>query len=106
MTQDRVRRSPLKKSQAKRCPCLVHTSEAKGGGPGMQAAGDLAVERQPLPLAGDADRLLVQACLAGDAAAFETLMERHWRKVASVAGRFLDDPNDVDDALQETFVQA
>src|SRR2546423_13406904 len=49
---------------------------------------------------------LVRETLAGDRAAFDVLVQRHWRKVASVAGRFLRDPNDVEDATQETFLQA
>lgn len=72
----------------------------------MHAGGEIAVERPLQPVVDDPDRLLVEAALAGDPDAFETLVDRHWRKVASVAGRFLRDPNDVDDAIQETFVKA
>jgi RNA polymerase sigma-70 factor (ECF subfamily) len=56
---------------------------------------------------GDAEeRRWVQATLDGDRAAFDSLVERHWWKIASVAGRFLSDPNDVEDTVQETFVRA
>ena len=41
-----------------------------------------------------------------DYAAFDTLVDRHWRKVASIATHFLTDPNDVEDILQDTFVGA
>lgn len=52
------------------------------------------------------ERRLVALAANGDAAAFDALMRRHRGKVASVAARFLADPNDVEDAVQETFVQA
>lgn len=72
----------------------------------MQAGGEALVEGAVRPGSDDPDHLLVRAALAGDGAAFDSLVDRHWRKVASVAARFLDDPNEVEDAVQETFIQA
>jgi len=71
--------------------------------------GELAVERRRPPsgiVADEEGQRLVEAALRGDAAAFEALVDRHWRKIASIAGRFLSDPNEIDDALQETFISA
>ena len=72
----------------------------------MHAAGELALDQGQERPAEDQDRQLVQATLSGDLTAFDTLVDRHWSKVASVAGRFLNDPDDVEDAAQEAFVQA
>jgi RNA polymerase sigma-70 factor (ECF subfamily) len=88
----------------------------------MQIGGEIAVKQQTGRLAGDGaeaecggappgplpeeERRWVRAALAGDLAAFDALVDRHWRKVASVVGRFLTDANDVEDAVQETFVRA
>ncbi|HLK58793.1 MAG TPA: RNA polymerase sigma factor [Chthonomonadaceae bacterium] len=52
------------------------------------------------------ERRLVEAALGGDYSAFDTLVERHWRKVASVAGRLLQDANEAEDVVQETFIRA
>ena len=59
-----------------------------------------------LDAAMDRDQELVKAALRGDFTAFDALVELNWRKVASVSRVFLRDPNDVDDAVQETFVKA
>lgn len=54
----------------------------------------------------EAEHRLVQSALTGDRSAFDALVDRHWRKIVSVIGRFLHDRNDVEDVLQETFVRA
>jgi RNA polymerase sigma-70 factor (ECF subfamily) len=72
----------------------------------MIAGGELAVEQGRGRPAADADRPLVDAARAGDLAAFDALVARHWRRLASVAGRFLADPDEVDDAVQEALVRA
>ena len=75
----------------------------------MIGEGDLLVRSQPARdvRSGDEEgNRLVQSALAGDRAAFDALIERHWRKIASVVGRFLGDPAEVEDVLQETFVRA
>ena len=62
---------------------------------------------EPTPYcASDEERRLVESALGGDYSAFDTLVDRHWRKVASVAGRFLQDPNEAEDVVQETFIRA
>src|SRR5438046_7232949 len=74
------------------------------------AGGEVAVahwrEQAPADGVEDEERQWVRATLDGDLAAFDRLVERHWPKVASVVGRFLADPNDVEDTVQETFVRA
>jgi RNA polymerase sigma factor (sigma-70 family) len=74
----------------------------------MQWGGEIAVGGRPAfhSAAEAEERAWVRATLAGDPAAFDRIVERHWRKVASVVGRFLGDPNDVEDTVQETFVRA
>jgi RNA polymerase sigma-70 factor, ECF subfamily len=58
-------------------------------------------------LTGDSvgERQLLHAALSGEFSAFDALVERHWRKVASVARHFLD-ADEVEDVVQETFVKA
>lgn len=72
----------------------------------MHAPGEMAMSQGSEWAGEDVDYRLVRATLAGDMSAFDALVERHWQKVASVAGRFQADPNEVDDAVQETFVLA
>jgi RNA polymerase sigma-70 factor (ECF subfamily) len=71
----------------------------------VSAAGEWVLKRAEAP-APDVDRELVAGAIAGDLSAFDALVDRHWAKVAAVASRFLDDPNEVEDAAQEAFVQA
>jgi RNA polymerase sigma-70 factor (ECF subfamily) len=42
----------------------------------------------------------------GELADFLAVMDQHERRVASVVGRFLDDPRDIEEAVQDTFMQA
>jgi RNA polymerase sigma-70 factor (ECF subfamily) len=76
----------------------------------MRTVGEMAVpgrrKRAADNGAGDEEQRLVRAAWEGDHSAFDALVQRHWRKIASVVGQFLDDPNDVEDATQETFVRA
>jgi RNA polymerase sigma factor (sigma-70 family) len=72
----------------------------------MGAVGEAAVEQGLRPAADDEDQCLWHAAAAGDAAAFDALLARHWDRVVSVACRFLNDPNDAADVVQETFVRA
>ena len=51
------------------------------------------------------DFKLARACAAGDATAFETLYQRHNRRVYSICLRMLGNPNDADDVTQDVFVQ-
>jgi len=72
----------------------------------MQAVGEIIVDRWP-DLGGEPDELrLVKAALAGDHAAFDALVRRHEAQVASVIRRAIEDPNDLEDAVQETFLRA
>jgi len=72
----------------------------------MGVCGDLTVERQLGHAADDEDERLVRAAVAGERGAFEALVSRHRRRMASVATRFLDEPQDIEDAVQETFLRA
>src|SRR5215510_5191213 len=49
---------------------------------------------------------LVERAQAGDAAAFDRLMELHQRRVISIAWRVLGNRDDAQDAAQETFLRA
>lgn len=49
---------------------------------------------------------LVQRAQAGDNAAFDRLMIVHRRRLSRVIARVLHDPNDVEDAVQESFLRA
>ena len=52
------------------------------------------------------DARLVAAARSGDLEAFAELVRRHELRVRSVLHRLLDDPRDVEEAAQDTFVQA
>jgi len=54
----------------------------------------------------DQDRSLVARAQGGDLRAFETLVERHRRRIYSLAYRMTCTHEDADDVLQETFVRA
>ena len=57
------------------------------------------VDREP-------DELLVRRFLAGEQAAFASLVERHQGRVYNVCLRVLGDPEDARDATQDAFVSA
>jgi RNA polymerase sigma-70 factor (ECF subfamily) len=52
------------------------------------------------------DRSLVARAQAGDLRAFETLVERHRRRIYRLAYRMTCTHEDADDVMQETFVRA
>jgi RNA polymerase sigma-70 factor (ECF subfamily) len=54
----------------------------------------------------DDDRTLVARAASGDGRAFTALYRRHARYVAGVAFRLLGDESELDDVVQETFVDA
>jgi len=72
----------------------------------MHPAGEIAVE--PWPHAGcpPEELRLVQAALDGERAAFDLLVQRHLPQVTTVVRRFVPDRDEVEDVVQETFVQA
>src|SRR5947209_7906569 len=72
----------------------------------MQTRGELAVEQPVRGRPEDEDERLWRAAADGETGAFETLVARHRRKLASVAARFLNDPDDTEDAVQEAFLRA
>ncbi len=59
----------------------------------------------PEPSSGD-ERELVQRCLAGDASAFEPLVERYRQRVWRLAYQMLRDREEAWDCAQEAFVRA
>lgn len=52
----------------------------------------------------DAD--LVAAVVQGDTDAFELLFERHRRRVGAIAGRFFQQPSQIEEIVQESFTKA
>ena len=54
----------------------------------------------------ETDRQLVDLALAGDELAYERIFERHKRRVASLAGRFFREPQEVEEMIQITFTKA
>lgn len=71
----------------------------------MHTCGELAVEQWP-GRAQDEEERLWRAAAAEERGAFELLVSRYRGKVASVAGRLLNNRDDVEDAVQETFLRA
>ena len=72
----------------------------------MSICGELVVEQRLGRAREEDEERLWRAAAAGEHAAFETLISRHRRQVASVAARFLTSREDVEDAVQETFLRA
>jgi RNA polymerase sigma-70 factor (ECF subfamily) len=58
------------------------------------------------PAAERSDADLVDAVLAGDESAFELLFERHRRRVGVIAGRFFQQPEQIEEIVQESFTKA
>jgi len=52
------------------------------------------------------DRILINSLLAGDEAAFELIYERYKRLVASIAGRFFRQSEQIEEIVQITFSKA
>ncbi|MBP6893731.1 MAG: RNA polymerase sigma factor RpoE [Gammaproteobacteria bacterium] len=55
---------------------------------------------------GEADLLLVQRTLAGDAKAFELLVIKYQRRIERLIGRMVRDVDLIEDIAQETFIRA
>lgn len=72
----------------------------------MHPAGEIAVEGWPARGCDPEELRLVRAVLEGERRAFDVLVERHMRPVVSVVRRMLDDPDEREDVVQETFVRA
>ena len=54
----------------------------------------------------DEDHALVLRARAGDRAAFSTLFERHHARIYAMCTRFLRDRSEVEDAVQQAFLEA
>ncbi len=54
----------------------------------------------------DEDATLVAAAQGGERAAFESLFRSHRHAMLRLASRFLDNPDDVEDAVTDAFVRA
>ncbi len=52
------------------------------------------------------DESVIASAREGDVEAFTVLVRRHERRLRAVLNRLLDDPRDVEEALQDTFVAA
>lgn len=72
----------------------------------MDAFGEIGVPVRGRAGTDDEDARLWASVQAGDDGAFEVLVTRHCDKLASVAGRLLRNPADVEEVVQETFVRA
>lgn len=51
------------------------------------------------------DQILVEQAQAGDGEAYETLIERHYRKIFAVCVGIVANPHDAQDICQETMLQ-
>lgn len=54
----------------------------------------------------DADLILVERVRNGDKRAFELLVEKYRRKIGRLLSRMVQDPEEVEDIAQETFIKA
>lgn len=61
---------------------------------------------RPSPATGPTDAELIGAVRAGDRSAAEVLFRRHHTMVAGLAFRLLGDDADVDDVVQDAFIEA
>jgi len=54
----------------------------------------------------DIDRALVERAQHGDKRAFELLVEKYQRRLGRLLSRFIRDPSEVEDVMQEAFIKA
>jgi len=54
----------------------------------------------------DIDRELVERAQRGDKRAFELLVDKYQRKLGRLLSRFIRDPSEVEDVMQEAFIKA
>jgi len=54
----------------------------------------------------DIDRQLVERAQRGDKRAFELLVDKYQRKLGRLLSRFVRDPSEVEDVMQEAFIKA
>lgn len=72
----------------------------------MHLAGEWIWEQWPEEATEWAELRLVGAVLGGDHAAFDALVRQHSAQVTSVVRRISQEPNEVEDLVQETFLRA
>lgn len=66
----------------------------------------MAVYDHPVERGGDDDAVLMRAAQSGDVDAFAEIVRRHERRLSVVVRRILDDVRDVEEAVQDAFLQA
>jgi RNA polymerase sigma-70 factor (ECF subfamily) len=54
----------------------------------------------------DIDRVLVERAQRGDKRAFELLVDKYQRRLGRLLSRFIRDPAEVEDVMQEAFIKA
>jgi len=59
----------------------------------------------PSPAQPDSIDAIIQRCLSGDQAAWETIVRHHWRKVFNVAYKFTGRHDEAEDLTQDVFVK-
>lgn len=59
----------------------------------------------PQPTAPPAPDRLIEACLNGDQAAWDTIVRLHWRKVFNLAYKFVGKHDEAEDLTQEIFLK-
>src|ERR1041385_4937420 len=74
------------------------------GDPNDPMRRNLALQRSPDAVDDDAD--LVRRAQQGDRAAFGALFKKHHGRVQAMCMRMLADPAEVDDAVQQAFLEA
>ncbi len=57
------------------------------------------------PAQPDSIDVIIQRCLGGDQAAWETIVRTHWRKVFNVAYKFTGKHDEAEDLTQDVFVK-
>ena len=63
-------------------------------------------ETDTRPLAALDERSLIEACLAGEAGAFDLIVERHRRSIYQLCYRFVGNHEDASDLSQDVFLRA
>ncbi len=59
----------------------------------------------PPPSASAASDRLIEECLSGNQAAWETIVRQHWRKVFNLAYKFVGKHDEAEDLTQEIFLR-
>ncbi|MDX2034675.1 MAG: sigma-70 family RNA polymerase sigma factor [Blastocatellia bacterium] len=84
----------------------IQDSPINGGLAGLPASAPVGASAMTMIHQDPSEDQLIERTLAGDETAYETLIQRHSRRVFSIARHFFRNQETVEDIAQETFAKA